>query len=112
MKLKGSKGSFFQGKIKFLAHIVSGNGIECDPGKTKALFSWPGPSNVTEIQRFLGFRGYSRRFAADFARVAQPLYALLGDRSRQKSRGRRKESVSPQWVWGTDQEKLKVVAIL
>ncbi len=104
--MKGSKCSFFfQRKIRFLAHIVPGDGIECDPDKTDAISLWPVPSNVAELQRILGFAGNYRCFVADFARVTQPLYALLGGRSKQKSSGRLKESVSPEWEWGADQQQ-------
>lgn len=33
LKLKAKKCSLFQRKVNFLGHIVSENGIECDPVK-------------------------------------------------------------------------------
>ncbi len=73
--------------IRFLAHIVSDDGIECDLVTTVADTSLPVQLNVTELQRFVRFDRYYRRSVADLVRKAQPPYALLGGRSKKKSRG-------------------------
>lgn len=63
--------------MKFLGHVVNRTGISPDPGKTAAVQEWPVPSTVREVRAFLGLAGYYRRFIANFARMAQPLNALL-----------------------------------
>ena len=40
------------------------------------MATWPMPTNRKEVQRFLGFAGYYRRFIKDFAEIAQPLHWL------------------------------------
>jgi len=78
LKLKPSKCHFLQRRIKYLGHIVSEEGIECNPEMTKDLRTWPIPTNAKEIQRFIGFAGFYRRFVKDFAKIAKPLHELTG----------------------------------
>ena len=40
------KCSFFKKRIKFLGHIVSGEGVELDPEKVEALCNWPASQNL------------------------------------------------------------------
>jgi len=51
-KLKKCK--FWLGKVEFLGHIVSREGISVDPQKIKAITQWPRPKNATEVRSFLG----------------------------------------------------------
>ena len=41
------------------------------------MLSFPAPTNVKALQRFLGMINYYRKFIPNFAKVAQPLYQLL-----------------------------------
>ena len=77
LRLNKEKCSFCQPSIKLLGHIVSGEGIQMDENKIAAVKNMKPPTNVKELQRFLGFIGYYRRFIKDFAKLAAPLYALL-----------------------------------
>ena len=45
LKLNPSKCRFFQLKTKFLGHVVSGQGIEPDEDKVRAVRDWPIPKN-------------------------------------------------------------------
>jgi hypothetical protein len=47
-----------------------------DPTKVAAVRNWKDPPNVRELQRFLGFANFYRRFIKDFSRIAQPLHDL------------------------------------
>lgn len=47
------------------------------PSKTKAVRQYKEPSNLKEVQRFLGFAGYFRKFIENFATIAKPLSDLL-----------------------------------
>ena len=42
----------------------------------QAVKDWPTPKAVKNIQEFLGFANFYRRFIENFAKVAQPLTAL------------------------------------
>eukprot|EP00253_Pinus_taeda_P013775 PITA_13775 len=48
-----SKCSFFQKKVHYLGHIISGEGISVDPEKVKAIMDWPVPKNAHELKRLL-----------------------------------------------------------
>ena len=43
---------------------------------TKKVANWPVPTTAKDVQQFLGFTGYYKRFVKDFAQISQPLYLL------------------------------------
>ena len=55
-------------KSLFLGYILSKDGLKVDPEKVKAILDWPVPSNVKEIQSFIGLCNYYRIFIKDFAK--------------------------------------------
>lgn len=73
---KLSKCSFYQTKIHYLGHIISGDSITVDPVKIEAIMEWPTPTNVHEIQSFTGMAGYYRRFVEGFSKIANPITEL------------------------------------
>lgn len=91
LKVKLSKCSFAVTRTKYLGHILDGDGVRVDPDYVRAVADMPAPSNVKEIQSFLGLTGYYRRFISSYAVLAAPLYALL------------KKDVT--WVWGDAQAR-------
>jgi len=78
LKLKASKCHLFQRKVTFLRHVVSEDGIECDPDKTAAIVTWPRPTDVSEVRAFCGIASYYRSFVPNFAHIARPAYCLDG----------------------------------
>ena len=48
-----------------------------DPVKIEGVLNWPEPSNVTDVQSFIGFVNFYRRFIKGFSQVASPLSHLL-----------------------------------
>ena len=66
---KFSKCEFWLGKVGFLGHVVSKDGIAVDPEKVSAVTEWKSPKNVGEIRSFLGLAGYYRRFIENFSKL-------------------------------------------
>ncbi|KAF8749931.1 hypothetical protein RHS01_09606 [Rhizoctonia solani] len=64
-------------KIDYLGFIISKFGIEVDQSKVTDAMNWTTPKNVKNIQEFLGFVNFYRRFIPNFGNMAQPLYNLL-----------------------------------
>ncbi|KAJ1039978.1 hypothetical protein NDA10_002020 [Ustilago hordei] len=74
---KLSKCEFHTKTVEFLGYIIKPTGIEMDPEKVRTVKEWPMPESIHDIQRFLGFANFYRRFIAHFACIAKPLTALV-----------------------------------
>jgi hypothetical protein len=74
--LKPEKCEFHKEELGFLGFIVGQNGIRMDPAKVEAVLSWPEPKTVTEVQAFLGFANFYRRFIEGYSKIAKPLTEL------------------------------------
>ena len=69
-------------KVKYLGIIISTDGMEMDPEKVQAVLDWQQPASVKDVQSFLGFANFYRRFIKGFSDLAQPLTALIKDGSK------------------------------
>ena len=86
LKIKPSKTHLMQSEVEFLGHIVNEQGIHTDPAKVKAVQEVPSPTSIGELRSFLGFTGYYRKFIAEYAEVAAPLYNLLKKKTANKGK--------------------------
>jgi len=82
-------------KVEFLSYVIGKNGIEMSKDKVEAVLSWKTPSSLTEVQYFLGFASFYRRFIHDYSRAARPLTEL--------TKGEKKD-----WVSNKEAEKVFV----
>jgi hypothetical protein len=73
---KISKCEFYVPETKFLGLIVGGEGIRMDPDKVKAVVDWETPSCLTDVQAFIGFGNFYRRFIRSFSSIIRPLVNL------------------------------------
>lgn len=80
---KLEKCSFDQHKVEFLGHIISPKGIGMDDSKVTAIRQWSSPNSVKELQVFLGFANYYRKFIANYSKIALPMTTLLSTKSKQ-----------------------------
>src|SRR5258705_6110850 len=74
--LRAEKCEFHTQQTTYIGLIVSPAGISMDPKKTKAVKEWGTPKNVKDVQAFLGFANFYRRFIRGFSALASPLSAL------------------------------------
>ncbi len=63
--------------INFLGYIINSGGIRMDEGKMEAISSWPLPTTIKELQWFLIFSNFYRRFIANYSTITSPLSDLL-----------------------------------
>ncbi|XP_067230540.1 rhomboid-related protein 3 isoform X1 [Chanodichthys erythropterus] len=75
--LKAEKCSFHQPSVHFLGYVIDHSGIRMDEGKVSAIQNWPTPSTIKELQRFLGFSNFYRRFIKNYSTIVSPLTNLL-----------------------------------
>ena len=95
MKVKPSKCEFHQNETQYLGFIIGQEGVKTEPVKTQAIWDWTTPKKIKEIQCFLRFCNFYRRFIEGFSRTAKPLYAKT-----------KKECIG-NWEWG-DKEKTSI----
>ena len=95
LKLSPAKCNLFQKELKYLGHIVSPEGIATDPKKVECVREWPVPQNLKQLQSFLGFVGYYRRFIKDFSKISRPLYDLFKGNGGGKKKGKHKQQLIP-----------------
>ena len=71
------KSSFHEDSIEYLGVIISPKGVAMDKGKVDVILAWPAPRNVKELQSFLGFANFYRRFIDNYSGIVKPLTSLL-----------------------------------
>jgi len=75
--LKAEKCTFHQPSVHFLGYIIDHSGVRMDERKVTAVREWPIPSTIKELQRFLGFANFYRRFIQHYSSITGPLTNLL-----------------------------------
>ncbi|KAH0615359.1 uncharacterized protein H6S33_000995 [Morchella sextelata] len=74
--LKPEKFEFHIQSTTYLGLIIESNGIKMDPRKVKTVKNWTVPKTVKDLQAFLGFVNFYRRFIGGFSEMASPLTTL------------------------------------
>lgn len=77
MTLKLSKCEFLRQEIKFLGHVITPSGMSMNPSKLCAIHEFPVPRNKKELQSFIGFCNFYRKFADHHASKISPLIELI-----------------------------------
>ncbi|KAK3524080.1 hypothetical protein QTP70_018012 [Hemibagrus guttatus] len=82
---KAEKCTFHQPSVQFLGYNIDRSGICMDERKVTAVKDWPIPTSVKELQRFLGFANFYRRFIQGFSSITSPLTSLLRNKPKSLS---------------------------
>ena len=53
---------FHQEEVRFLGYVVSSQGIRMEEERIDAVKAWPEPKLIRDIQVFIGFANFYRRF--------------------------------------------------
>ncbi|KAK3556046.1 hypothetical protein QTP70_001857 [Hemibagrus guttatus] len=70
--VKQEKCEFHRTTVTFLGYVISHQGVEMDVDKVRAMTEWSAPATIQELQWFLGFANFYRRFIRSFSSVAAP----------------------------------------
>ena len=76
LSINAKKSQWHSSKVEFLGYIISEDGITISTEQVQVVKDWPTPKIVKNIQEFLGFANFYRRFIENFAKVTQPLIEL------------------------------------
>jgi hypothetical protein len=71
-----NKSVIHQREVVFLGYHISEKGISMTSDNVEAVKSWPVPKNVKNVQAFLRFANFYRRFIQRFSKVCKPLMDL------------------------------------
>jgi transposase InsO family protein len=94
LHLKPEKCQFHKQEVKYLGFIITTNGIRMDPSKVSCVLGWETPKNITDVQCFLGFANFYRRFIKDYSAVVTPLTGMT----------RKEGGKYLPFVWGPEQQ--------
>ena len=87
--LKPEKCEFERTQIEYLGLIISEGQVQMDPIKVRGVLEWPIPTCKRELQSFLGFVNFYRKFIHGFGDIARPLNRLTG---------------KVDWQWGNEEQ--------
>ncbi|KAI7950664.1 hypothetical protein MJO29_009338 [Puccinia striiformis f. sp. tritici] len=74
------KCSFYSDKVSFLGFSISDKGIKMESDKLSSILDWPYPKNLKELNSFLGYLNFYRKFISHFSSIAAPLTSLTKQR--------------------------------
>ena len=76
-RYKSEKYEFYKTKANFLRFLVGVKEIKIDPIKIEIVKEWPESKNLTELQRFLGFGNFNRRFISGYSIIILSLTKFI-----------------------------------
>ena len=71
-----SKCEFEVTEVCYLGMIISTDGVKMDPQKVACITRWTSCDGVKDVQAFLGFSNFYRRFIKNFSKIVRPLVNL------------------------------------
>jgi hypothetical protein len=80
------KCKFFTNTIEFLGYTMSVVGVSIDKSRISTVEEWPRPKTFREVQVFIGFTNFYRRFIRSYSKIVAPLTSLnKGAKNRKKA---------------------------
>lgn len=74
--LKAEKCLFEVEEVEFLGTVIKPGELSMDPVKLQGISEWPTPTTVKQVQSFLGFGNFYRRFIHKYSDLSKPLNEL------------------------------------
>jgi len=73
---KAEKCEFHSDSVEYLGYVLSPSDLTMSDAKVKTIQEWPEPKKVKDIQSFLGFANFYRRFIFNYSNIVIPLTHL------------------------------------
>src|SRR5258707_776649 len=89
--LRPEKCKFECREVDYLRLVISKDHVAMDPIKVQGVTDWPQPTKVKDVQSFIGFVNFYRRFIWNFSEIARPLHVLTWK--------------SKNWSWGAAEQQ-------
>ena len=67
------KCEFHKDQVEFLDYILSLEGLQMDKDKVQVICEWLNPCQLKDVQSFLGFANFYRRFIHNYSELTVPL---------------------------------------
>ncbi|MBW0553607.1 hypothetical protein O181_093322 [Austropuccinia psidii MF-1] len=67
---KPSKCLFHVSSVEYLGYVVTSEGLKMDQSKVQQILTWPPPRNLKDLQSFLGFANFYRRFIKNYSMIS------------------------------------------
>jgi len=88
------KSVFHVDTVEFLGYIVGKAGVTRSEKDVESILNWRAPRSVKDVQLFMGFANFYRRFIENFLKICKPITDTL------KTKGGKH-----LWFWGEQQDK-------
>lgn len=72
-----AKSKFCFKQLRYLGYIVGGGELKPDPAKIETITRYHYPKTPKQVRSFMGATGWYRRFIADYATIAAPIFETL-----------------------------------
>lgn len=82
LTISQAKSNLCMRKLRFLGMIISENGIEVDQSKVEAIDRIEKPTQLKQLQSFLGMTGFFRRFIDKYSHISAPLNEMIKGQTR------------------------------
>ncbi len=79
------KSVFGKTELSFLGHKVTSSGVMPSPDKVEAITNFPRPSNVKELQEFIGMVNFYHRFVPKATKALRPSHCMLQGKPSKQS---------------------------
>ena len=98
------KCDFHKQSVEYLGFIISTDGLRMAQDKVQVILDWPEPRKVKDVQSFLGFCNFYRRFIHGYSDIVIPLTRLTHKHISWKFndncwRSAGPVTTSPSWTW-------------
>ena len=67
---------FHTREVEFIGYTIGQNGVKMSKNKVKHILEWEAPRSIHEVQQFLEFANFYRRFIKGYSSICRPLTQL------------------------------------